>query len=127
LRNRKQKPGETIEEYIAVMEELWKRIDPQNNRSEMDRLHEFIEGLQPEFIVPVQSSMPDDVEEAMSKARALETAFSMGMELSAYSMLPGYLQNMNGRMIPARTNMAMFQSTYTTAFQKQESMEEMVQ
>jgi hypothetical protein len=70
--------------------------------------------------------MPDDVEEAMSKARALETAFSMGMELSAYSMLPGYLQNMNGRMIPARTNMAMFQPAYTTAFQKQESIEEMV-
>jgi hypothetical protein len=74
----------------------------------MDRLHEFIEGLRPEFIVPVQSSMPDDVKEAMSKARALETAFSMGMELSAYSMLPGYLQNMNGGMIPVRTNMAMF-------------------
>jgi hypothetical protein len=71
LRNRKQKPGETIEEYIAAIEELWKRIDFQNNRSEMDKLHEFIEGLRPEFIVPVQLSMPDDVEEAMSKARAL--------------------------------------------------------
>jgi hypothetical protein len=45
LRNRKQKPGEMIEEYIAAMEELWKRIDPQNNRSEMDRLYKFIEGL----------------------------------------------------------------------------------
>ena len=28
LRNRKQKAGETIEEYTSVMEELWKRIDP---------------------------------------------------------------------------------------------------
>jgi hypothetical protein len=93
----------------------------------MDRLYEFIEGLRPEFIVPVQSSMPDDIEEAMSKVRVLETAFSMGMELSAYSILPGYLQNMNGGMIPARTNMAMFQLVYITAFQKQESMEEMVQ
>jgi hypothetical protein len=127
LRNRKQKPDETIEEYIAAMEELWKRIDSQNNRSEMDRLHEFIEGLRPEFIVPVQSSIPDDIEEAMSKARVLETTFFMGMELTAYSMLPEYLQNMNGGMIPARTNMAMFQSAYTIAFQKQESMKEMVQ
>jgi hypothetical protein len=97
-----------IKEYIAAMEELWKRIDPQNNRSEMDRLHEFIKGLRPEFIIPVQSSMSDDVEEAMSKARVLETAFSIGIELFTYSMLPGYLQNMNGGMIPARTNMAMF-------------------
>jgi hypothetical protein len=29
----------------------------------------------------------------MEKAQALETACSMEMELSAYSMLPGYLQN----------------------------------
>jgi hypothetical protein len=70
--------------------------------------------------------MFDDVEEAMSKARALETAFSMRMELFVYFILPGYLQNMNGGMIPARTNMAMFQSAYITAFQKQESMEEIV-
>jgi hypothetical protein len=64
-----------IEEYIAAMEELWKRIDPQNNRSEMDRLYEFIEGLQLEFIVLVQLSMPDDVEEAISKTRVLEPLF----------------------------------------------------
>jgi hypothetical protein len=118
LRNRKQKPGKMIEKYIAAIEELWKRIDPQNNRSEIDRLHEFIEELRPEFIVLVQLSMPDDVEEAMSKARALKTAFFMEMELSAYSMLPGYLQNINGGIIPARTNMAIFQLAYTIAFQK---------
>ncbi|GES89140.1 hypothetical protein RCL_jg17080.t1 [Rhizophagus clarus] len=27
LRNRKQKPGKTIEDYIAAIEELWKRVD----------------------------------------------------------------------------------------------------
>ena len=91
LRNRKQKPGETVEEYIAAIGELWKRIDPRGVRTEMDKIHEFIEGLHAEFIVPVQSAMPNTVDEAMEKARALETAFSMGMNLSSYSMLPGYL------------------------------------
>ncbi|RGB29190.1 hypothetical protein C1646_766903 [Rhizophagus diaphanus] len=43
--------------------------------------------LRPEFVVPVQLAMPQTVEEAMEKAQALETAFSMGMDLSpAYSM-----------------------------------------
>ncbi|GET03757.1 zinc finger CCHC domain-containing protein 14 [Rhizophagus clarus] len=29
------------------------------------------------------------------------------MELSAYSLIPDYLQNMNGGMVPAKTNMAI--------------------
>ncbi|GET03756.1 hypothetical protein RCL_jg815.t1 [Rhizophagus clarus] len=53
LRNRKQKPGETVEDYIATIEELWKRVAPQGRRTELDKIHEFIEGLQPEFIVSV--------------------------------------------------------------------------
>ena len=45
--------------------------------------------------------MPQNVKEAINKVKAIETAFSMGMDLSAYSMLPGYLQSMNGGMVPA--------------------------
>jgi len=101
LRNRKQWPGETIDEYTSAMEELWKRIDPRRRRTELDRISEYIEGLRAEFIVPVQSSMPQNVKEAINKAKAIEMAFSMGMDLSAYSMLPGYLQSMNGGMVPA--------------------------
>ncbi|CAB5193557.1 unnamed protein product [Rhizophagus irregularis] len=74
---------------------------------ELDKIHEFIKGLRPEFVVPVQSAMPQIVEEAMEKTQALETAFSMGMNLSVYSMMPGYLQNMNGGMISVRTNLAI--------------------
>ncbi|CAB5196283.1 unnamed protein product [Rhizophagus irregularis] len=44
LRNRKQKQGETIEEYIAAITELWKRVDPTDRRMELDKIHEFIEG-----------------------------------------------------------------------------------
>src|SRR5688572_7483290 len=95
------KAGETVEEYTSAMEELWKRIDPRNQRMELDWVSEFIEGLRPEFIVPVQSAMPVNVEDAIKKTKAVETAFSTGMELSAYSMLPGYLKKMGGIMLPA--------------------------
>jgi len=113
LRNRKQRPGETIEEYAAAIYELWKRIDPMSRRTELDCIHEFIEGLRPEFIVPVQSAMPASVADAVEKARAVETAFSIGMDLSAYSMLPGYINNMHGAPVPAKANMALYQSAYT--------------
>ncbi|GBC15909.2 GATA zinc finger domain-containing protein 14-like [Rhizophagus irregularis DAOM 181602=DAOM 197198] len=127
LRNRKQKQGETIEEYIAAITELWKRVDPTNKRMELDKIHEFIEGLRPEFVVPVQSAIPQTVKEAMEKAQALETAFSMGMNLSVYSMMPEYLQNMNGGMIPARTNLAMYQPAYLINYFQPESVEKMVE
>ncbi|CAB5358714.1 unnamed protein product [Rhizophagus irregularis] len=127
LRNRKQKQGETIEEYIAAITELWKRVDPTDRRMELDKIHEFIEGLRPEFVVLVQSAMPQTVDEAMEKAQALETAFSMGMDLSVYSMMPGYLQNMNGGMIPARTNLAMYQPAYSMSYSQLESVEKMVE
>ena len=71
--------------------------------------------------------MPENVGEAMEKAYALETAFSMGMELSAYSMLPGYLQNMNGGMVPARTNMAVYQPAYSMQQQINEPMEQIIE
>jgi len=35
--------------------------------------------------------MPETVEEAIDKALALETAYSIGMDLSAYSLIPGYV------------------------------------
>ena len=62
-----------------------------SRRTELDRIHEFIEGLRPEFIIPVQSAMPASVADAVEKARAVETAFSIGMDLSAYSILPEYI------------------------------------
>jgi len=68
LRNRKQRPGETIEEYAAAIYELWKRIDPMSQKTEIDRIHEFIEGLRLEFIVPVQSAMPASIADTVKKA-----------------------------------------------------------
>jgi len=91
------------------MGELWKRTDPTNRRDELDRVSEFIEGLRAEFIVPVQSTMPTTVDEAVDKARAVETAFSIGMELSAYSLLPEYLQCIGGAILPAQANLTLYQ------------------
>ncbi|CAB5195642.1 unnamed protein product [Rhizophagus irregularis] len=106
--------------FRITITELWKRVDPTDRQMELDKIHEFINGLKPEFVVPVQSAMPQTVEEAMEKAQALETAFSMGM-------LPGYLQNMNGGMIPARTNLAMYQPAYSMSYSQPESVEKLVE
>ncbi|CAG8447742.1 3290_t:CDS:2 [Funneliformis caledonium] len=86
---------------------LWKRLDPQGTRQEVDKIAEFIEGLRPEFIVSVQSLLFRTVDEAINKALALETAYSIGIELSAYSMIPNYLQGMSGGFVPARTTLFM--------------------
>ena len=52
--------------------------------------------------------MPSTVEKVITCATALETAFSISMDLLVYSLLPGYLQNMNRRMVLAKTNLAMY-------------------
>ena len=128
LHNRKQKPGETVEEYTAAMGELWKRIDPANRRTELDRIHEFLEGLRPEFIIPVQTFQPTTVVQAIEKTGVVETAFSMEADLSAYSMLPGYLENMGG-MISARMNIALYnQPSYAANYHAPtESIEQVVE
>src|ERR1044072_2118652 len=53
LKNIKQRSEESIEGYVARLKELWRRIDPEGNRDERDRIQEFIEGLRLEFIVQV--------------------------------------------------------------------------
>ncbi|GES89141.1 cold shock domain-containing protein 3-like [Rhizophagus clarus] len=69
--------------------------------------------------------MPETAEEAMDRVCVLETALSLNMELSAYSLISDYLQNINEEMILAKTNMAIFQPTYT-ATQQVESIEKIV-
>ncbi|CAG8618231.1 4451_t:CDS:1, partial [Funneliformis caledonium] len=68
-----------------------KRLDSQRMRQEVNKIAEFIEGLRSEFIITVQSSLSRTVDEAINKALTLETAYSIGMELSTYSMIPNYL------------------------------------
>src|ERR1043166_7943323 len=77
LKNIKQRSEESIEGYVARLKELWRRIDPEGNRDESDRIQEFIEGLRSEFIVQVQGIMPSIVEEAIRKAKTIEIALAM--------------------------------------------------
>ncbi|CAG8440867.1 13084_t:CDS:2 [Funneliformis caledonium] len=91
LRHRKQKPGEMIEEYAVAIGELWKQ-------AKMDRVAEFIEKLQSEFILPVQTAMLTTVDQAIEKARAVESAYSIRIKLSAYSLMPNYMQLLQGEM-----------------------------
>ena len=60
--------------------------------------------------MPVQSTIPQIVAEAINKAKATETAFSMGANLSAYSVNPGYLSNLYGAAVPAQTAHVAFMS-----------------
>src|SRR5437764_5879514 len=60
--------------------------------------------------MPVQSAMPQTTAEAINKAKATETAFSMGANLSAYSINPEYLPNLYGAAIPAQTTHVAFMS-----------------
>jgi hypothetical protein len=49
------------------------------------------------------------------------------MDLSAYSLMPGYLNNM-GTMLSARTNLAIFQPNYASYSMREiEPMEQMVE
>ena len=62
----------------------------------------------------------------MEKAQAIETAFSIGINLSAYFMLPGYLQNLGREISPAKANIALYQPTYTALQQQQEPIEQII-
>src|SRR3954452_18421508 len=57
--------------------------------------------------------MPQTVAEAINKAKATETAFSMGADLSAYSINSGYLPNLYGAAVPAQTAHVAFMSRMT--------------
>jgi hypothetical protein len=99
-----QKNGETIDSYYAKLVNLWIRIDPTNSRLEEDRIHEFIKGLRPEFQMPVQIATPITVDQAVAKAKAVETTLSRGGNLSDYSKKKDYLYVTKGGTIPSRYN-----------------------
>ena len=88
LRSRKQKPGETVDAYNSALDELQRRVDPNRNYPEVDKIRQFIDGLHQEFQIPVQSESPTTLNQAVNKARAIEVAYSKGSALSAYSFLP---------------------------------------
>lgn len=87
LRNRIQKPGETVDEYWDAITALYYRVDPNDNYPVEDKLQQFVGGLRNEIRGPVEISIPADIEEALNRARAVESTLSRHAPLSAYSML----------------------------------------
>ena len=86
LRQRIQKPGETVDEYEDAIIQLYQRIDPDLAYPMEDRTRQFIIGLRDEIREQVEIACPDTMEEAINKARAVEAAYSKNSTLSAYSL-----------------------------------------
>src|SRR3989337_2359324 len=86
LRNLRQGPQETVETYTAKIKELWHRIDSDEIRDESDRVMEFIEGLRNEFIIQIQGIIPQTVEEAVDRAKAIEIALVIKKERNEKSL-----------------------------------------
>jgi len=86
LRNRIQRAGETVDEYWNAIVELYQRVDPDRHYPMEDRMQQFVNGLRDELREPVEISIPHNIEEALNRARAVESTFSKNAPLSAYSM-----------------------------------------
>jgi hypothetical protein len=86
LRNRVQLPGETVDEYLDDLDNLYRKADPTNRYPAEDKLRQFIQGLRDELREPVELSCPDDIAAAIHKARTAEAYFSRNAPLSLYSM-----------------------------------------
>ena len=91
LRNRFQKSGETVDEYLDAIIRLYNKVDPDNRYPAEDALRQFINGLRDELREPVEISCPANLEEAVNRARAAEATFSRNAPLSSYSMKCNYL------------------------------------
>jgi Retrotransposon gag protein/Zinc knuckle len=91
LRNRTQKSGETVDEYLDAITRLYNKVDPNRNYPDEDQLRQFINGLRDEIREPVEISCPANIEEAINRARAAEATFSRNAPLSSYSLRRNYL------------------------------------
>ncbi|GBC05842.1 hypothetical protein RclHR1_06470005 [Rhizophagus clarus] len=102
-----------LQEFNQILSANQHHSSPTSNIRKESRLVDFpkfkggnqdpIEWLEAfDRALSVQSTMLQIVKEAINKAKATETAFSMGTDLSAYSLTPGYLPNLYGAAIPAQ-------------------------
>jgi hypothetical protein len=71
--------------------------------------------------------MPETVAAAVNKAKATETAFSMGADLSAYSVAPGYLPNLYRAAVPAQTAHLALMSRAMASPSSSEDMEALIE
>ena len=91
IHQRVQKPGETVDEYYAELDSMFRKADPDYELSDTHRKRQFIRGLRRELREPVQMATPYVLQQALIKARAAEVAYSQDIPLSAYSLNRYYL------------------------------------
>src|SRR3954470_23574062 len=103
LRQRMQKPGETVDEYYDAIIKLYQRVDPMNAYPREDKLRQFINGLRDELREPVEISCPIDLEDALNRAYAAESAYSKNSSLSTYSLRRNYLSQDNDELKDIKT------------------------
>lgn len=91
LRSRKQRTGETVDEYLDAVTQLYARVSTIGQYPEEDMMRQFINGLRDELREQVEIACPANMQEAVNKAHAVEAAYSGHKPLSAYSSQRNYL------------------------------------
>ena len=86
--------GETVNEYYDAIVHLYKKVDPDKAYPDADCMRQFIDRLRDELREPVEMSLPNNLQEAYTRATAAEAAFSRNMSLGAYSMKRSYMGQM---------------------------------
>ncbi|CAG8596915.1 2266_t:CDS:1 [Paraglomus occultum] len=64
-----QKPGESIDMYIAALRRIWQECDP-NEMTDYHKLKNFLSGLTPAIRMSVKQTMPADLNAAITTAKA---------------------------------------------------------
>ncbi|RHZ84770.1 hypothetical protein Glove_75g26 [Diversispora epigaea] len=76
LMNRKQYPTETVDQFYNALNELWIRLEDEQERyPKVAKTHIFINGLRPELSTAIAPFMSNTLEEVVERAKAFETAF----------------------------------------------------
>ncbi|RIB01588.1 hypothetical protein C2G38_2230364 [Gigaspora rosea] len=58
--------------YNSALEELWHKVDPNNNYPKVDKIQQFVDGLRQEFQIPAQAENSINISQAVNKAKAIE-------------------------------------------------------
>src|SRR3954462_11446265 len=86
LMTRRQRTGETVEQYYNALNELWIRLEDENERyPENAKTHLFTNGLLPELSTAIAPFMSNTLDEAVERAKAFKSAFSRREPIAAYS------------------------------------------
>ena len=85
LKERKQLPGESVEQYAAAIRELLRRVDPDNNYPVHLQVSQFIDGLRPEIRFFVNPTRPATLEDAINTAQLHNANFQQYTQMNTIS------------------------------------------